>query len=114
MEHRQAFLGRIVDIGAELFAISAACVKARAERDEHPEGMELADLFSRQAKHRADALFAELWSNTDAVDVKAAKRVVAGRYTFLEDGIIPPPTEGDRVQRWQQGESTETDVRRRL
>ncbi|GAA0941545.1 acyl-CoA dehydrogenase family protein [Virgisporangium aurantiacum] len=114
MEFRQAFLGRIVDIGAELFAISAACVKARTERGEHPEGMELADLFSRQARHRAEALFAELWSNTDAVDVKAAKRVVAGRYTFLEEGIIPPSTEGDLVQKWQPGESTEKDVRRRL
>jgi alkylation response protein AidB-like acyl-CoA dehydrogenase len=114
MEFRQAFLGRIVDIGAELFAISAACVKARTERAEHPEGMELADLFSRQARHRADALFAELWSNTDAIDVKAAKRVVDGRYAFLEDGIIPPPAEGDLVQRWENGPSTSDDVRRRL
>ena len=114
MEFRQAFLGRIVDIGAELFAISAACVKARTERDEHPEGIELADLFSRQARHRAEALFDELWSNTDSVDVKAAKRVVDGRYAFLEDGIIPPSTEGDLVQKWQPGESTEKDVRRRL
>ena len=114
MEFRQAFLGRIVDIGAELFAISAACVKARAERDEHPEGFELADLFCRQARHRAEALFAELWSNTDAIDVKAAKRVVDGRYAFLEEGILPPPTEGDLVQRWQQGPSQAEDVRRRL
>jgi hypothetical protein len=76
--------------------------------------MELADLFSRQARHRADALFAELWSNTDAIDVKAAKRVVDGRYAFLEEGIVPPPTDGDLVQRWQQGASTEKDVRRRL
>ncbi|GAA1027909.1 acyl-CoA dehydrogenase family protein [Virgisporangium ochraceum] len=114
MEFRQAFLGRIVDIGAELFAISAACVKARAERDEHPEGFELADLFSRQARHRAEALFAELWSNTDAIDVKAAKRVVDGRYAFLEEGIVPPPTEGDLVQRWENGPSQTEDVRRRL
>jgi alkylation response protein AidB-like acyl-CoA dehydrogenase len=114
MEFRQAFLGRIVDIGAELFAISAACVKARAERAEHPEGFELADLFSRQARHRAEALFAELWSNTDAIDVKAAKRVVDGRYAFLEEGIVPLPTEGDLVQRWEPGPSSSEDVRRRL
>ena len=25
LEHKQAFLGRIVDIGAELFAMAAAC-----------------------------------------------------------------------------------------
>jgi alkylation response protein AidB-like acyl-CoA dehydrogenase len=114
MEFRQAFLGRIVDIGAELFAISAACVKARTERDEHPEGMELADLFSRQARHRAEALFHDLWTNTDAIDTKAAKRIVDGRYAFLEEGIIPPAADGDLVQKWTQGESTEKDVRRRL
>src|SRR5690606_37542110 len=48
LERKQAFLGRLVDIGAELFAMSAACVRARAERDTHPEGVELADLFCRQ------------------------------------------------------------------
>jgi len=113
MEYKQAFLGRIVDIGAELFAISAACVKARTERAAHPEGMELADLFARQARQRAEQLFAALWDNTDAVDVKAAKRVTAGRYAFLEDGIVPPPTEGDLVSVWEPGPSTAEDVRRR-
>src|SRR5262245_61832032 len=29
LERKQGFLGRIVDIGAELFAISAVCVRAR-------------------------------------------------------------------------------------
>ncbi len=32
MEYRQAFLGRVVDIGAELFAISAACSRAEMLR----------------------------------------------------------------------------------
>jgi alkylation response protein AidB-like acyl-CoA dehydrogenase len=113
MERKQAYLGRIVDIGAELFAMSAACVKAQAERDEHPEGVELADLFCRQARLRADALFERLWTNTDSVDVQAAKRVVAGRYAFLEEGIVPPPSDGDQVQKWQPGPSQEKDVRRR-
>ena len=30
MERKQAFLGRIVDIGAELFAMAATCVRAAA------------------------------------------------------------------------------------
>jgi len=114
MERRQAYLGRIVDIGAELFAIAAACVKARAEREQHPEGVELADLFCRQARLRADALFDRLWTNTDSVDARAAKRVVAGRYAFLEEGIVPPPSDGDQVAKWQPGPSEVPDVRRRL
>src|SRR3954449_8114315 len=37
LEHRQAFLGRIVDIGAELFAIAAACTYAQTLQSEHPD-----------------------------------------------------------------------------
>jgi len=114
MERKQAFLGRIVDIGAELFAISAVCVRARAERETRPEGLELADLFSRQARQRAEALFADLWDNTDSVDVKAAQAVLAGRYTFLEEGVVPPPADGTRVAGWEPGPSTAEDTRRRL
>src|SRR3954449_6137866 len=37
LERRQAFLGRIVDIGAELFAIASACTYAQTVREEQPE-----------------------------------------------------------------------------
>ncbi len=37
LEKRQAFLGRTVDIGAELFAISAACAYAQTQIREHPD-----------------------------------------------------------------------------
>jgi hypothetical protein len=114
LEHRQAFLGRIVDIGAELFAMSAACVKAQSERETRPEGVELADLFCRQAQLRVDALFRGLWDNTDAIDVRAAKRIAEGRYRSLEEGIVPPPTEGPFVSGWDPGPSKVDDVRRRL
>jgi hypothetical protein len=103
-----------VDIGAELFAMSAACVKAKAERDARPEGLELADLFCRQAELRCEELFRGLWDNTDRLDAKAAKRVVEGRYGWLEDGIVPPPAEGPWVAQWEPGPSTVDDVRRRL
>jgi alkylation response protein AidB-like acyl-CoA dehydrogenase len=114
LERKQGFLGRIVDIGAELFAMSAACVRARAERAERPEGVELADLFCRQARVRVEALFDSLWRNTDAADVAATKNVLAGRYTSLERGILPLPTEGAWVSGWTDGASTEPDVRRRV
>ena len=50
LEYRQAFLGRIVDIGAELFAIASAVVYADTIGREHPERararrVELAELF---------------------------------------------------------------------
>jgi hypothetical protein len=114
MERKQAFLGRIVDVGAELYAMSAACVKAQSEASEHPEGIELADLFCRQAQARVDRLFADLWDNTDDVDVAAAKGIVAGRYASFESGILPPPDGEDWVSRWEPGPSEVPDVRRRI
>ncbi|MFI7080903.1 acyl-CoA dehydrogenase family protein [Micromonospora sp. NPDC049903] len=115
MERKQAFLGRVVDIGAELFAMSAVCVRAHAERAERPENVELADLFCRQARVRIDALFTALWENTDSVDVVAAKRILAGRYSALEDGVITPPADRPWVAPWTPGPSTvPTNARRRL
>jgi alkylation response protein AidB-like acyl-CoA dehydrogenase len=114
LERKQGFLGRIVDIGAELFAMSVVCVRARAERRDRPEGVELADLFCRQARLRAEALFEALWDNTDSLDVKVARRVLDGRYTFLEEGVLTTPTDGAWVAAWQPGPATVDDVRRRI
>ncbi|MFY1672604.1 acyl-CoA dehydrogenase family protein [Plantactinospora sp. WMMB334] len=114
LEHKQGFLGRIVDIGAELFAMSAVCVRANAERETRPEGVELADLFCRQARVRVAALFRALWENTDSVDTVAAKRILAGRYAFLEDGVVTPAADLPWVAAWQPGPSTAEDVRRRI
>ena len=88
LEYRQSFVGRIVDIGSELFAMSAACV--RAEMLGSDEAYELADLFCRGAKLRVDALFAELWDNEDDFNYQAAMKLLDGRYTFAEEGIIDP------------------------
>ena len=115
LERKQGFLGRIVDIGAELFAMSAACVRARAERAERPEGVELADLFCRQARVRIEALFDELWRNTDAADV-AAGQEGAGRPVHLPRGGHPAAAHRGRVglHLGRTGPSTEQDVRRRV
>ncbi|WP_433830921.1 acyl-CoA dehydrogenase family protein [Actinoplanes sp. CA-015351] len=112
LERKQAFLGRIVDIGAELYAMSAVCVRARAEG--RPEGRELADLFCRQSRLRADALFAALWDNTDRLDAEAARRVIGGRYAFVEEGVVSPPSSDAWVAAWQPGAASVPDVRRRI
>ena len=112
LERKQAFLGRVVDIGAELFAMSAACGRAKSERGAHPQGVELADLFCRQARVRIEALFTALWDNTDDADDAAVKDVLAGRYAFVESGIVLPPTDGPWVGPVEPGPSTKPDVRR--
>lgn len=94
LEHRQALLGRVVDIGAELFAIASAVVYADTMKKEHPEraqsATELADLFCRQARRRVDDLFGALWSNDDVANYQTAMNVLDGRHTWLEEGIVDP------------------------
>src|SRR3954453_12491402 len=94
LEQRQAFLGRIVDIGAELFAISAAVVYADTIARETPgradSARELADLFCAQARQRADGLFHDLWSNADDQGYTTAMNLLDGRYTWLEEGVADP------------------------
>jgi hypothetical protein len=43
---------------------------------------------------RAEELFSQLWTNTDTADSALARRVLAGRYSWLEDGIIDPSIPG--------------------
>lgn len=114
LERKQAFLSRLVEIGAELYAVTATCVRAHAERDTRPEGLELADRFCRQARLRAESQFRALWRNTDAGDATLARKVSEGRYTFLEEGILPPPSDGPWVAHWEPGPATVPDVRRRI
>ncbi len=114
MERKQAYLARLVDIGAELYAITATCVRAHAERDTRPEGLELADAFCRQARLRVDTLFRGLRRNSDAADAALARRVLDDRYRFLEAGILPPATDGAWVAGWEPGPATLPDVRRRI
>jgi alkylation response protein AidB-like acyl-CoA dehydrogenase len=90
LEQRQMFLGRIVDIGAELYAIVAACVYARMLNEDQGrvEALELADLFTRQARLRIDELFSALWHNEDTRNYRAAQHMLEGRYSWLEEGLI--------------------------
>jgi hypothetical protein len=94
LEQKQAVLGRIVDIGAELFAIASAAVYADTIKREHPEradsAFELADLFAAQARRRVDALFTALWANDDDQGYKTAQKVLDGRYSWLEEEVLDP------------------------
>ncbi|MEU4542399.1 acyl-CoA dehydrogenase family protein [Nonomuraea dietziae] len=111
MERRQAFLGRIVDIGAELFAMTAVCVRADEDsRDLGRRPMELADVFCRQSRIRVDALFDRLWDNSDAHDARVAGYLLDGRYTFLEEGILDPSVEGPWIASPADGENVHRHV----
>ncbi|MFD7981527.1 acyl-CoA dehydrogenase family protein [Streptomyces sp. NPDC059071] len=117
MELKQAFLGRIVDIGAELFAMAAVCVRAELLRTTGAHGREahqLADAFCRQARLRIAELFGRLWSNTDDLDRKVVDGVLAGSYTWLEEGILDPSDDGPWIADTTPGPSTRENVHRKI
>jgi hypothetical protein len=119
LEKRQNFLGRIVDIGAELFAISAACVRAEMLRaSDAPEGeaaYELADAFARQSRLRIERLFDALWSNTDDEDRTLAAAVLDGRHAWVESGVLDPSEgTGPWIAEWPTGPSDRESVARRF
>ncbi|MFF6813742.1 acyl-CoA dehydrogenase family protein [Streptomyces sp. NPDC012403] len=115
METKQGFLGRIVDIGAELFAMSAACVRAELLRGRGENGREayqLADAFCHQARIRVEELFDRLWTNTDDVDRKVVKGVLSGTYEWLEQGITDPSDDGPWIADATPGPSTRENAHR--
>ena len=117
LEYQQGFLGRIVDIGAELFAMAAACSRAEMIRNQDPQqgqgAYALADVFCAQARLRADHLFDRLWSNTDDTDQLIARRVLDGEFTWLEAGVLDQSEgTGPWIASWVPGPSDVETVRR--
>jgi alkylation response protein AidB-like acyl-CoA dehydrogenase len=98
LEHKGELLGRVVDIGAELYAIAATCVYAntltRERRDRAEEALELADLFCHQARRRADLLFDALWHNDDADRYATAQKLLDGRYDWFFADVLDPAGDG--------------------
>jgi len=91
LEKRQAVLGRLVEIGAELLAITAACSRALAmvRKDPSNQGpVELADVFARQARRRVEDRFAAVFDNDDVATYAVAQQVLRNEHTWLEQGMV--------------------------
>jgi alkylation response protein AidB-like acyl-CoA dehydrogenase len=89
LEKRQSVLFRLVDVGAELFAMSATCSRAAALRQQgHPEAVELADLFCRYARGRVRDAFRTVFANDDVRTYGVAQDVLQGRHAWLEQGLV--------------------------
>jgi alkylation response protein AidB-like acyl-CoA dehydrogenase len=89
LEKRQSVLFRLVDVGAELFAMAAACTRARTLVDAGADrsAITLADTFCRGARGRVRSHFAQVFHNDDARDYRLAQDVLRGRYVWLETGL---------------------------
>jgi alkylation response protein AidB-like acyl-CoA dehydrogenase len=91
LEKKQAVLFRLVDIGAELLAISAACSMALMQVKNTPSNREpirMADLASRISRRKVNALFANVFENDDDRTYRLAQSVLKGEEAWLEEGIV--------------------------
>ena len=118
LEFKQRFLARIVDIGAELFAMSASCVRAEMIFGQDPErggsAYALADAFCGQARLRIDVLFRLLWTNTDDGDRVLTKSILGGEHLWIEEGVLDPSIDGPLIAHAEPGPSAKPDVHRKV
>ncbi len=93
LERRQAVLARLVDIGAELFAMVAACAKAQSlrtstdpeERGQAASAMHMAEGFCRMSRRRIDADFRGVFHNDDLPIYELAQRVMGDEVKWMEE-----------------------------
>jgi alkylation response protein AidB-like acyl-CoA dehydrogenase len=107
LERRQMVLFRAVDIGAELFAMSAACTRAEMLRKRgEANAVDLADLFCRESRLRIAAHFDNLFGRNDAALYRVSQQVLKGEFEWLERGIIDAPEPAPSGMAAEQKEST--------
>ena len=96
LEREQLLLGRCVDIGTELFAITATCLRAAKmlrtseDAEERKHLLELTDCFCHAARRRIEQKFRGLRANGDREHFLLARNLLAGKLSGLTTGIVRP------------------------
>jgi hypothetical protein len=75
LERRQLLLGRLVDAGSELLAMSVSAARAHALGDE--ASLQTARFICHRGEQRVRALFADSSSKRDAEAYRLAKRLIS-------------------------------------
>ncbi|NJD11106.1 MAG: acyl-CoA dehydrogenase [Gemmatimonadetes bacterium] len=92
LEKRQSVLFRLVDVGTQLFAMSAVCVHAHALVRANPGErgpIRLADLYCRHARASIRLSFRGVFRNDDRITYRVAQEVLQGRHAWLETDLPP-------------------------
>lgn len=92
LEKREELLGQLMEIGTDLFAISAAVAYAQSLMKKNPSDtspQELADYFAKLARRRIEMNFRALKDNDVRQGNKLAKDVLDSKAVWLEAGVIP-------------------------
>jgi alkylation response protein AidB-like acyl-CoA dehydrogenase len=91
LEKRQVLLGRIADIGTDLFAIAATCIFAQKriqEGEAEDRVLMLVDDFRAQAMQRISQNFDGIGNNADQHGYDLAQQVINGDHRWIEQGIV--------------------------
>jgi alkylation response protein AidB-like acyl-CoA dehydrogenase len=93
LEREQVLLSRFVEIGAELFAITATCSRAQSllkgkNSRQQEETLQLADYFSAAARLRIERNFDGLSNNIDHQGYKLAQSVMKSDIDVIKEGIV--------------------------
>jgi alkylation response protein AidB-like acyl-CoA dehydrogenase len=93
LEKKQRTLFRIVDIGTELFAMSASISYATMlakKKDGRQNAVEIADIFCRQSRLQIEQLFDTLFDNSDTAEYRFNEKYLRGDYKWLEGQLVEP------------------------
>lgn len=91
LEQKQMLLGRLMDIGTDLFAIAATCSYAHSLVKDNPDDqspLKLAEYFCLMAKRRIKSNFQALTNNDDRQANHIAESFINDELKWLEEGII--------------------------
>jgi alkylation response protein AidB-like acyl-CoA dehydrogenase len=95
LERKQLLLGRLMEIGSDLFAMAAVCSYAISLKEQkHVENaLELAHLFCTLARRRIQDRFHAIAHNDDKTVNQTAKKVLDEDFKWLEAGVASIPGE---------------------
>jgi alkylation response protein AidB-like acyl-CoA dehydrogenase len=91
LERKQMVLFRIVDIGTDLFAMSAAISYATMlAKKGQQNAIDLADVFCREARMRVETNFRDLFTDHDDAAYKLVMKIMKGEYDWFKGGLVEP------------------------
>ena len=95
LERKQMVLFRIVDIGTDLFAMSATIsYAAMLAKQGQENALDLADVFCHEARKRIDHVFETLFDNYDEKEYRVVQSLMKGDYDWLQGRLVQPIEDG--------------------
>jgi alkylation response protein AidB-like acyl-CoA dehydrogenase len=91
LERKQMVLFRVVDIGTDLFAMSAAVSYATMlAKQGHENAVDLADVFCKEARMRIDYNFEHMFDNHDEESYRLVMKLLKDEYQWFRGPMVEP------------------------